>query len=366
MDTTSVNITSAAALKRPAEGAMKMAAIPQIPRWYITTARDGRFCGVLQEFVSGTLAMAHDNEKNREGRILVVTGTSGAGKSRLMEETIDKVIGLEKGDFSSSAATSANLCRKLDASTPNDGPNLLTFPAPSPCTGKQLGLTLLERTGYSGMRATATESQIWQQVRLRLRVAGVRFVWIDEFHHAMGRSGHTDLVKLCDNMKSLLQTAWPVSLILSGLPALSSFIGFDRQIERRSRTHRLEQLEFPDDARLVKGLVHEVVTKHAGMALTRDILTDEFAHRLIVAAEGGLGSVVDMARSAAFSARVRAGLSASVEVQDFAKVYAGQRACSREENIFLVQDWQRVAPSGSRIGDGSHMARKMRGGKKWK
>lgn len=362
MNTTSADNTYAAARKRRVE---EVAGIPQIPRRYITTARDGRFCEVLQAFVSGTLAMGHIAEEDREGSILAVIGTSGVGKSRLMKESIKKVIGLEQGDFSSSEAATANLCRKLDASTPNEGPNLLAFSAPSPCTGKLLGLEFLERTGYSGMRATATESQIWQQVRLRLRVAGVRFVWIDEFHHAMGRSGHTDLVKLCDNMKSLLQTEWPVSLILSGLPAVSSFIGFDRQIERRSRTHPLEQLGFPGDARLVQGFVQEVVVKHAGMVMTKDITMPEFAHRLIVAAEGGLGSVVDMTRSAAFSARIRAGLSAAVEVRDFAKVYAEQRACSPDENIFLVQDWLRVAPSGSRIGDGSQMAnRKTRGGKK--
>src|SRR3546814_14754284 len=64
-----------------------------------------------------------------------------------------------------------------------DGP-LVSISAPSPCTLKQLGLSLLRGLGYETDR-DIRENIAWQMVRHQLRARSVKFVHIDEEQHAV-------------------------------------------------------------------------------------------------------------------------------------------------------------------------------------
>lgn len=318
--------------------ASRAALSSQISDKYIKTDRDDHFRQDLQDFVDETHAAAAG--QHPEGRMLAVIGTSGAGKTWTIEKAIPRITGLDSGNF-------------------------LRLTAPSPCTLKQLGRTILESLGYPLIR-DLPDHIIWEKVRRHVKERGVRFIWLDEAHHTMGRGSDFELTRLRDTFKSIMQQRdWPLSLILSGLPVLSSFICGDRQVERRSQTFRFAPLMFPDDAGLVSDIVHGVVVNHASMAVSDGIQTDEFVHRLIIAAESGLGSAIVLVRRSILAAYSRAGSGAVVGVADFAQAYAEERNCLPGDNIFLVSDWDRIVPSASRLDavPSQASARKRRGAK---
>ncbi|KPF82716.1 hypothetical protein IP70_19830 [alpha proteobacterium AAP38] len=310
----------------------------QISDKYIKTDRDDRFRQDLQDFVDETHAAAAG--QHPEGRMLAVIGTSGAGKTWTIEKAVPRITGLDSGNF-------------------------LRLTAPSPCTLKQLGRTILESLGYPLIR-DLPDHIIWEKVRRHVKERGVRFIWLDEAHHTMGRGSDFELTRLRDTFKSIMQQRdWPLSLILSGLPVLSSFICGDRQVERRSQTFRFAPLAFPHDAVLVQDIIHGIVVNHASMVAGSEIQTDEFAHRLIVASERGLGSAIVLVRRAILAAYSRAGSGAMVGMADFGQAYVDERDCSPEDNIFLVSDWDRIVPSVSRLDAAPLQAssRKRRGAK---
>ncbi|MFV3073138.1 AAA family ATPase [Niveispirillum fermenti] len=289
---------------------------------YFSTDRDDRFRQVLQDFIDDmSVAVA---SQHPEGRMLALVGGSGAGKTLTMEKAIKHVNGLDDSNF-------------------------LRLTTPSPCTLKQLGRVVLERLGYPLQRELA-DHRIWEMIRYHLKEHGVRFIWLDEAHHILGRGSDSELTKLRDVLKSTMQQReWAVSLILSGLPVLSAFISGDRQVERRSQTFRFQPLAFPDDVDLVREIAYEIVANHAGMAIHDEIGTDEFIHRLIVASEWGLGSAITLVRRAVLFAHSQAGADAVVGVEHFAEIYAEERDCSADSNIFFAADWQEIVPSNSRL-----------------
>lgn len=296
--------------------------VTRISDKYLRIGRDKQLSDELAQLVDGTIASIDGGHP--EGRMLVVTGDPGAGKTWAIERALASIPGLSEK-------------------------SLVSFVAPRPCTLKQLGRSFLNALGYP-LQRDLLEHLTWEKVRHQLPLMRKQFVWIDEMHHAMGKN-EDELAKLCDTLKNVMQQrTWPVSFILSGLPLVSTFVGRDRQVERRSRTVRFERLTFPENAKLMGKTVAAVIETHAGMTLN-GLITDEFLHRLCRATEGGFGSTIHMTRMAILRAFDRENFDGSVTINDFAKAYAAERGCDSSQNIFLAEKWYEIEPSNSRLAD---------------
>ncbi len=294
----------------------------RIANRHLASRRDAELLSEIQALVEDTV-VAIDAPKP-EGRILVVVGEPGAGKTKSIDHALRKVPGLF------------------------DGP-LLCVEAPSPCTLKQLGRNILLQLGYP-LRRDLREHITWELVRAQLKSTATRIVWIDEMHHAVTKPRVGELEKVSETLKNVVQQRdWPVSLILSGRESLSYFIGQDRQIERRSRTIRFEPMGWPRDSALIMRMVEVVVESHAGMKAEYLRHESEFAGRLCHAAEGCYGTILAITRQAIYTAHARGDTDRRVLISDFASAYAAERGCSAIENVFLVEKWHEVVPANSRM-----------------
>lgn len=295
---------------------------------YVPTGRDR---ALAQEFgwLVDHVAMVKAGDHSAGG-IVAVVGDPGAGKTRAVSHALDRIPDLR-------------------------GDGTVRVLAPSPCTSKELGRSILRGLGYELKQQRLTEPEVWHMVRCQLQGCGISFVWVDEAHHAMGRCNHANLMVLRDTLKSLVQQRdWPIGLIVSGLPVVSDLLGGDRQIERRSRTLSFERMTFPAQAPLIREILERLVVGQARMRLHEEVNTEEFLHRLCHAVEGCFGSLVDTCRTAALLAFQRnggriGGDDIVVDLRDFAMAYAGERGCADDQNIFLVKGWQEIDPANSRL-----------------
>ena len=120
-----------------------------------------------------------DEEADKpEGRILVLTGETGAGKSRSLKrlfrqrrEQVEQV--------------------------------LVSVVAPSPCTLMQLGRKLLPELGYPIQR-DRKEHLIWEDVRRRIDARGIRIVHIDEMQHVTQTANTDQKTRVLNTIKSLI------------------------------------------------------------------------------------------------------------------------------------------------------------------
>ncbi len=108
-----------------------------------------------------------------EGRALVLTGGSGSGKSRALQRAF-----AQRDAFVDRSGIGSSLLRSVTA--------------PSPCTLRQLGKSVLAQLGYEPQR-DLKENVVWQMTHHHLRLRGVRFLHIDELQHR-GGSGKLDSV----------------------------------------------------------------------------------------------------------------------------------------------------------------------------
>jgi hypothetical protein len=285
---------------------------------YLETRRDGELAKQLKFLVEASLR-THDGRR-AEGRALVVIGKSGAGKSW----AVDRAVRI-RPEFE----PVGDLCP------------FLSLTAPSPCTLKQLGREFLRQLGYP-LERELKEHMVWEKVRERLKLRRVRFVWIDEMHHAMRG---TDVQKLRDTLKNVMQQEdWPVSFILSGLPTLVDFLVGDFQFQRRKRVVRFRDLEFPRHCNVVRWVIKQVVQEHAKMKPVDGLVTDEFLNRLNHASCGRFGMVVTFVRGAIEEVLEENSTAASVALKHFAAVYASLTGCDDPENVFTAEKWHELDP----------------------
>jgi hypothetical protein len=204
--------------------------VKRISDKYFHTGRDRQVVDELTQLVDGTIASIDGNHP--EGRMVVVVGDPGAGKTWAVERALASISGLK------------------------DGP-LLSLVAPRPCTLKQLGRSILHALDYP-LQRDLLEHLTWEKVRHQLALRRKQFVWIDEMHHAMGKN-EDELAKLCDTLKNVMQQRnWPVSFILSGLPlvadpggeraALNTAIAIDKAAY--AADSRREEYDYLNDRRL--------------------------------------------------------------------------------------------------------------------
>lgn len=262
----------------------------------------------------------------REGRALAVTGESGAGKSRALERLF-----LKREEFT-------DYGRKE-----SDCP-LVSVTAPSPCTLRLLGESILKAIGYPVERRL-DENVAWDLVRKNLALRRVRFLHLDELQHVFQSRNTLEIGKVQDTLKGLMQDKeWPVWLILSGLPSIATFLAKDPQVWRRTRHVVFSNLQLPDDGAMVRRLI-TFYAKEKGDRSVEIVKDGELIARLLHAAMGRFGVVIELIQDAVAQALRLA--DSELKIEHFAAAYAARTGCIRDENVFLAAtNWELIDTSG--------------------
>ena len=316
---------------RSPERVQVSAKIAQLQSAYFGTERDN-LLEIEINMLFDSFSEAEEAEGNRrvgrlrEGRALTVTGASGAGKTRALDRNFMKredLLGY--GDRES------------------DCP-LVSVMAPSPCTPRLLGESILKALGYPVERKLE-ENLAWDLVHKTLALRRVKFLHIDELQHALQSRNPVEIGKVQDSLKGLLQDKdWPVWLILSGLPSVRSFLASDIQIRRRTRHVVFRDLKLPDDIPMVRRLITFYAKDKGGCGaeIARD---NDLIGRLLHAANGSFGVVIELIQDAVGQALRLSDTELSSE--HFGAAYAARTGCIRENNVFVVAtDWDLIDTSG--------------------
>uniref|UniRef100_A0A9E7ZQ58 ATP-binding protein n=1 Tax=Bosea sp. NBC_00436 TaxID=2969620 RepID=A0A9E7ZQ58_9HYPH len=299
---------------------------------YFTTPRDRLLEAELDNLVDAFLlsrgALDGDATRRvgrlREGRALTVVGGPGTGKSR----TLDRHF-LKREEFAGYG-------------DPNGDCMLISVTAPSPCTLRLLGMSVLAALGYETSRELK-ENVVWDLVHHQLELRGVHFLHIDELQHVLQSRNQLEIAKVQDTLKGLMQhRRWPVWLILSGLPGIATMLSGDEQVWRRTRHVVFEDLTLERDAGLVRRLIAVYAVEKAGLEVG-NLATDEFIARLLHASIFRFGIAIELIQDAARHALLLE--SPALTRDHFAAAFAARTGCVPDRNIFTAaQDWHLIDP----------------------
>lgn len=255
----------------------------------------------------------------REGRALLVTGESGAGKSTILDRA-----------FRTHPAFAG-------FRVPGSGCPLVSVEVPGSCTLMQLGRELLATLGYP-LAARRSEGEVWEQARMRLEMFDVRLIHFDEAHNVIRGADVKQSAKIQKTLKALLNSpTHPVSLILSGLPELTLFLESLTENRRRAVFLRLEPLT-PTDLPPLRAAMASLAAA-GGLSASTEAL-EAIAPRLSHTALHQLGSAIEIVHGAIEEALLRGANALTIE--DFAAFYAFRTGNGAAMNPFLAPDWAAV------------------------
>lgn len=283
---------------------------------YLRTARDPelrrRIDRLLQSEQDGICRPARVGPDG-ETRGLIVTGEAGEGKTTLIKRTL---------------ATHPALQQQGD-----DLP-VLHVDVPSPATAKSLAVAIVSASGYPIVSGRNHAWSLWNLVRHRLQLRGVRVLWLDEAQDVFRTGKHAEVSGITNTLKSLMKGEGAVSIVLSGLEALSSFVRQDDQLSRRMSFYHLCSLNPDQDAEAVLQLL---ATKAEDAGLHLDA-SDALVLRLLAACDGRFGLMVELVTEACEVARSES--TAVLDAIILADVWADRADVLAHENHFLAQDWR--------------------------
>ncbi|PJI55957.1 hypothetical protein CTI14_00790 [Methylobacterium radiotolerans] len=260
----------------------------------------------------------------QEGLIVLVVGETGAGKSNAIHRMLD---------------THPAYTGYANPANPN--PAAISIKIRAPSTFLAVGQQVLAATGYP-LAGRLPMHEIWQRVSQRLPLSGTTVLHLDEMHNLTDLAKITDTKHLQQTLKSLVvDPEWPISVIVSGLPKLVTFIEGSSELKRRTRPVEFLPLSLEDD----EGMLAAVTGELAGMAdlIVSEALQTAVMPRLFHAASGQLGTTINLIQEAIDKAlEVDAG---RLQIEHFALGYAYLSGCSPDANPFRVADWRAVKPA---------------------
>ncbi|MGU3451916.1 ATP-binding protein [Methylobacterium sp. 391_Methyba4] len=309
---------------------------------YITSAHDKTLmeeCNRLfvQAGLRENIREPHSRTNRREGRLLVFTGPSGAGKTRSLLRTLRRHPALAGHD----------------PEAPDSPITVVTVT--SPCTLKQLGRDTLHNTGYP-LERDLLEHLTWEKVRHRLDKGNKIVLVYDEMQHITQTANAAEQQKVANTIKDLMiNREWRLSIIVCGLPSVAEFIHNDIQLKRRARFVEMKPLTMPDDNPDIAAMI-TVLAQFADLTVEGDVETD-LAPRLIHAAGNLFGVAIeithdaietalapdylDLARDddAVGGALEPSGPNTLLTRDHFARALEGRIGCTDDENPFISRDW---------------------------
>ncbi|WP_435266087.1 ATP-binding protein [Shinella sp. BE166] len=257
-------------------------------------------------------------------RILAIIGESGTGKTTSLKYVL--------GDF-------PEMKQYRDASGRLIIP-MISIEVPRPCTTKDIAIRILQELGVEASHS-ANEYDLWQAVKAQLRECGTILVHLDESQHLLAADTAAAVRKLQDRFKSLLSIEdWPLHLILSGVIDLATLFTGDQQLANRSTVMRFENLLFPGDKAIVVNVLQDIASDHCGLTLSPALLTDDFLGRVVKAAGGGIGTLIEFIRAACYKALSKG--HKALGPKDFAFAYSRFSGSRELDNIITAKTWQDI------------------------
>ncbi|WP_421702755.1 ATP-binding protein [Aliiroseovarius sp.] len=256
-----------------------------------------------------------------EARGIALIGSSGSGKTTAVKRLI------------------RSLDSPLNENREGTSCEVLSFPVPSPATLKFVGQTGLQAIGYP-LRRDKTSHIIWDMFKDHLRARRTLFLHLDEAQDLASHQTPREMQSVINTLKSLMQNQqWPVGMILSGMPALKEMLNHDPQLARRFFPIEFPSLNAVQDTEQVLCTV-SYYSQHAELPVCDDLLTPSFAARLIQAADGEFGLMIEYTILAIENA-LRQG-SSELGIANFRSSFSTKSGCLDGLNPFVVADFERI------------------------
>ncbi|TGQ73005.1 MULTISPECIES: ATP-binding protein [unclassified Mesorhizobium] len=291
---------------------------------YVRCGRDNVAKGILSRFV--TMMLAKKNLRRDDGRILFVTGESGAGKTTLVDRMLEE------------NPTLAPIQKSYGTIEP-----VISLTLMGPSTLKFLGLNILQKAGYKITRKYE-QGEVWDILPEQLHLRKVLLIHIDETQHLLKL---TESDRERDSVRKALKGVmnykpWPVSFVMSGMPSITSLAKLDEQIERRARHLHLPDVVLPEERILILNVV-AAMCEAAGLNSTK-VLESDLPDRVAHAARYRYGRIAQVILAAIEQAASKNAAALTRDHFALAYIEHSQARGHDEMNPFLVDDWMRLEP----------------------
>ncbi|WP_292669753.1 TniB family NTP-binding protein [Mesorhizobium sp.] len=293
---------------------------------YVECGRDRVATNDFGEFV--TDMMAKKGNRRDDGRLFIVTGESGAGKTTISQRIIAQ------------HPVFKPLHRTFGTIYPSVFYSLM-----GPATLKFLGIAILEAIGYEITR-NLEQGEVWHILPSQLHLRKVLLIHLDETQHLLNltQTDH-DREKLRKALKGVMNyQAWPVSFVMSGMPEITKIAQLDEQFERRHMPLPLPDVDpsHPEERDLVIRITKEMC-EAAHIDPTQAIQSD-IPERIAHAARYRYGRITQVVLAGIQQAARKR--STALTRNFLARAYAAHsHARGRPEmNIFLADDFMRLDP----------------------
>lgn len=301
---------------------------------YVLTAREKPLSDAIDRMIGNVAGLGGTGDVASTGadkrRAIFVIGESGSGKTTAIRRQLSL-----RPQFQSYPDVHG---REIFP--------MVSFDAPKPLTLKLLARKGLEESGYP-VYGQKQENEMWDLFKEQIKERSVLFLHIDEMQHVIKGNRHADIQNIADVVKSLLQIKdWPVHAIFSGVPSLAKFLEHEKQLRNRCEIIKFEPMAFPSDVNLIRTVMLRIVTMHAELEAGSAMESDEFIHRLMHAADGAFGTIIQIIRAAVASV-IYAAKETTVSADHFTTVYKAFTGCTPDQNIFTASNFLDIDPDAA-------------------
>ncbi|SPJ26140.1 ATP-binding protein [Palleronia abyssalis] len=263
---------------------------------------------------------------------LLVTGQSGTGKTTEIMKLISRF------NESSVPLPNGNTARFVHCEL--DGKS----------TWKDLGRKTLKALGYPiSDKTRRTQFEIWSLVAKQTELQGVIGIHYDEAQHIMRGKSDNEILSVLDAFKTLMKSdAWPLMLILSGIPELESYVRREPQLDRllfRLEFGEIDLHSSSDGPSPDYSVLNEIVGSYAiktGLHVEQSLMTGDFLHRLATAGAFRWGLVIYIVGEAISLSMTRE--SSRLEHRDFVSFWCRRTGMNELVTPFTHEAYERVFP----------------------
>lgn len=255
-----------------------------------------------------------------ETKILMVLGETGAGKTRSLKRVFAK-----HGAFPG-------------YDRPRSDCPLVTIKVRAPTTFTGVGRQILQKLGYP-IKGALDKTLVWERVQERIELRGLLAIHFDEMHNVVLKANEIDRTDIQNALKSMVtDEAWPIVVIVSGLPVLADFLEEAEEDRRRALTVNFDALDPELDGEAIREM-GKTLASLAGLVFS-DTIANPLVPRLLHAALYQLGTSIELIQEAIGHALKEE--AADLRREHFAAAYYKRTACGAAANPFTADAWQKI------------------------
>lgn len=255
-----------------------------------------------------------------ETKILMVLGETGAGKTRSLKRVFGKHAAFPGYD------------------QPRSTCPLITIKVRAPTTFTGVGRQILHKLGYP-IKGALDKTLVWERVQERIELRGLLALHLDEMHNVVLKANEIDRTDIQNALKSLVtDEAWPIVVIVSGLPVLADFLEEAEEDRRRALTVNFDSLDPELDGEAIREM-GKTLASVAELSFS-DAIAKPLIPRLLHAALYQMGTSIELIQEAIGQA-LKAETD-SLRREHFAAAYYKRTACGAAANPFSADAWQKI------------------------